>query len=212
MFTLLSFYVCFCVSLLRATKNSIIPCMCTHTWPIKLSLINFSKVFYTHYELTEYLKLFKMNGKVCVEVCSAPTFNLDSRGVGSSGLLPPAPPVLTEALGLWDEGAQRVFLEPVRVFEGEPLPILPLGEHQFHYIHFLTASESRGLRLEATAFLNSKDEGETGRTVSNTRGESRVSRLGEGRPLATKTQLRGLPLGPQHSYIIHTDNAVVSFK
>lgn len=70
---------------------------------------------------------------VCV--CPSPTFNLDSGGVGSSRLLPPSPPVLTEALGLRDEGAERVFFESVRVFKGEPLPILPLGKHQFHYIH-----------------------------------------------------------------------------
>uniref|UniRef100_A0AAQ5ZPY6 Uncharacterized protein n=1 Tax=Amphiprion ocellaris TaxID=80972 RepID=A0AAQ5ZPY6_AMPOC len=50
-------------------------------------------------------------------VCSPPTFNLDSRRVWSSGLFPPSSPVLTETLGLGDEGAQRVFLEPVRVFE-----------------------------------------------------------------------------------------------
>lgn len=139
-----------------------------------------------------------MNGKFCVCACVYPqTFNLDSRGVRSSGLLPPPPPVLTETLGLWDEGAQRVFLEPVRVFEGEPLPILPLGEHQFHYIHFLTSSKSKWLLLEATAFLQSRNQEETRQSVSNTQGESGVSRLGEGRPLATKTQLRGLPLGPQ---------------
>lgn len=57
------------------------------------------------------------------------TFNLDSWGVGSSRLLPPSPPVLTQALGLGDEGAQGILFEPVRVLEGKPLAILPLGEH-----------------------------------------------------------------------------------
>lgn len=149
-----------------------------------------------------------MNENVCV--CPSPTFNLDSWGVGSSGLLPPSPPILTETLGLWDEGAQRVFLEPVRVFEGEPLPILPLGEHKFHYIHFLTASVSRGLQLRATAFLRSKTQKET-RQICPTLGEkSRVWRLGEGRPLATKTQLRGLPLGPQTQ--LHNTNSTMRWS
>lgn len=41
--------------------------------------------------------------------------------------------------------------------------------------------------------------------MNNTRGESRFSRLGEGKPLATKTQLRGLPLGPRTQ--LHDTNA-----
>lgn len=43
----------------------------------------------------------------------SPTFNLDSWRVGSSRLFPPSSPVLAEALGLGDEGAEGVFLEPV---------------------------------------------------------------------------------------------------
>ena len=60
------------------------------------------------------------------------TFDLHRGGVGPGRLLPPAPPVLAQALCLRDEGAQGVLLEPVRVLEGEPLPVLPLGEHQLH--------------------------------------------------------------------------------
>ena len=44
-------------------------------------------------------------------------------------------------------------------------------------------------------FFSLKIKWKTRRTVSDTRGESRVSRLGEGRPLATKTQLRGFTAG-----------------
>lgn len=73
------------------------------------------------------------------------TFDLDSRRVGSGRLLPPSPPVLTETLGLGDEGTQGVFLEPVRVLEGEPLPILPLREHKFHHIHFELLHNPLGL-------------------------------------------------------------------
>lgn len=124
---------------------------------------------------------------------TSPTFSLDSWGVGSSRLLSPASPVLTETLGLWNEGAQRVFLESVWVFKGEPLPVLPLGEHKFHYIQFLTTPESKGLHLLPKGFFQSKNQ-EEARQSSQDRI---VSRLGEGRPLATKTQLRGLPLGLQ---------------
>ncbi len=36
----LSCYVCYCVNTLRTMKkNSEIPCICTHPWPIKLILI-----------------------------------------------------------------------------------------------------------------------------------------------------------------------------
>lgn len=82
-----------------------------------------------------------INGPFVSEIeslCVHPTctFYLDSRRVGSSRLLSPSPPVLTEALGLRDEGAQGVLLKPVRVLEGEPLSILPFREHEFHYIRF----------------------------------------------------------------------------
>lgn len=43
--------------------------------------------------------------------------------------------------------------------------------------------------------------------------KSRVWRLGEGRPLATKTQLRGLPLGPQTQlHNTNSDNAEIALN
>lgn len=83
-------------------------------------------------------------------MCHFLTFNLNSWGVGSGGLLPPSSPVLTQTLGLGDKGAQGVLLEPVRVLEGEPLPILPLGEHKFHYIDFYFFPVSTGQQLKVT--------------------------------------------------------------
>lgn len=151
----------------------------------------------------------------CVYVCASPTFNLDSWGVGSGGLLPPSPPVLAEALGLWDEGAQRVFLEPVRVFEGEPLSILPLGEHQFHYIHFLTALESRGLRFEATAFLQcqKKNKKPSGKPANSVQHSRRIESLKTGGGEATSNQntAERLTAGPSDTDR-NSDTAGVSFK
>lgn len=139
-----------------------------------------------------------MNEYVCL--CQGcPTFNLDSWGVGSSRLLPPSPPVLTETLCLWDEGAQRVFLEPVRVFEGEPLPILPLGEHKFHYIHFLTASESRGLRLWATAFPRSRKTKRKPGKQCPTLGRNRSLKTGGGEATSNHNTAERLTAGPSHT-------------
>lgn len=146
-----------------------------------------------------WMQVFRINENIYVQVCLSPTFNLDSRGVGSSRLLPPSPPVLTETLGLWDEGAQRVFLEPVRVFEREPLPILPLGEHKFHYIHFLTALESRGLRLQATALLQSKTQEETRQKVSTTRGKIKSLKAGGGEATSNQNTAERLTAGPSNT-------------
>lgn len=40
-----------------------------------------------------------------------------SGGIGPRGLFAPSPPVLAEALGLGDEGTERILLKAVRIFE-----------------------------------------------------------------------------------------------
>lgn len=52
--------------------------------------------------------------------------------IGPRGLFAPSPPVLAEALGLGDEGTERILLKAVRILEGEALAVLPLGEHELH--------------------------------------------------------------------------------
>lgn len=68
-----------------------------------------------------------------------------------------------------------------------------------------------GLKKQNKTKKNKAKPGEQCPTL-HTR-ESRVSRLGEGRPLATKTQLRGLLLGPQTQlHNTNSDKATVSFE
>lgn len=60
--------------------------------------------------------------------------------------------------------------------------------------------ESRGLRPEATAFLQSRSEGETRRTVSNSR-ENQSLKTGGGEATSNQNTAERLTAGP-HSYII----------
>lgn len=113
---------------------------------------------------------FTQKDSICVWVCHFLTFNLNSRGVGSGGLLPPSSPVLTQTLGLGNKGAQGVLLEPVRVLEGEPLPILPLGEHKFHYIDFFPPRCPQDSNLKSLTVYSSKFKRKPNK-VSPTLGE-----------------------------------------
>lgn len=87
------------------------------------------------------------------------TFNLHSGWIWTGRLLPPSSPVLAKTFGLWYEWTQRVLLETVRVFKGEPLPVFPLGEHQFHHIRRVPLPEKRApqLNVRLSAFVVLRD-------------------------------------------------------
>lgn len=63
---------------------------------------------------------------------AAPSAAAASGGIRPRRLFAPSSPVLAEALGLGDEGAERILLKAVRILEREALSVLPLREHQLH--------------------------------------------------------------------------------